>query len=1244
MELKSFFAQDVQGNVIPSPTVYLYQPGTTTAVDGLQDAAGGALTNPFTGSETGQIQVAAPGGDYDMRIVSGLRDYTMRVRFIDVTMVASAEAQVTAATAQAQLANEYAGNAAGSAAQALAIYGNTAAQQAAVTAAQNAASVAAGHAASASSVVQQDLSGVNAAALHRSPNAVTAMFVYDTSKDSDGGAWTEKCQHTSWYNEAINGKWLGAQASEAAARAVSGATTGDYFQLTTDGKFYKLNATSGTTEVFRGNKRDFPRLAGIVAEAGNVNIYDLTEPGRPMWMRFVRSGTTENYNQDWLWFGNTSNNASTGVAASSGILLIPQANRGVYYINFPSERVLRIGASGDVRAWLGLIAQRHTVQATPTSTVFGAIANQAVNAVAMTVLPDAPVDPVTGLQVPTIAVGTGGGLSIIRHNGTVYNITSNPSVVNFLSISGKTLYISGSFGSQSSFGFIKDIGAASLVNYFVSTGQDYAGYLAFNGYGGVRNTAAKGVVAVAAPIAYAGAPYALAFQKTNFSFPDGTGSKAAQGAFAKLTNSWNKGYSVGDERRAYLSDIDAGSVSDTELAPSLDAWTLFPAEATSISIVDGKLVVSNTRISGSVVASVNITGLTVGKTYKAGYTLEGFSGAGVSINFVTNGTIRGANGTFFDLFVATATSHTLRFQSRNAGGVSFTASEVSLKEVVADRSHKAATASITGTITKTAVASAAQLVAYSGFSASNYLREPYRADLDFGTGEWSVGAWVNKDGSAAGFGTTGPEFITNGTFDTDTNGWAASSGTITWDPAGRMSVNSTGRIYTDITGLTAGKTYIVKVNCISTSSSSITIRISDWWGANPARHYLSIPGAGQHVFAFKAVQAAYSFMFDAPGIALFDDVSIKEVSGAASIVSRQHASGPAISLGMDVLGGLTATANDGTTTRTVTTTAAYNTAAWLKAEATYRAGRLAILVNGVEVAVTHGTPLLTLNNSNAVLTIGNSYALDAPFPGSIALLKLSATVPTPEQSVWMYEQEKQLFRDGAQCCLPDSGAIVDLTYDDATDKWIAVSATNESEWSGLVRTSVTPVPAGSYTKAAAASGVQLLARSTTSPGVDVTIPAYGLREELVKRAESAARLNAQLAVFDYVGGFTASTTNGSTSITSVAGLTYPASYIGAQITGSGIPAGTVITGVSGTTIYLSAAATATATGVQISFTDFALPVGYEAKAVLSAGSVKTEGSTKDYTRLFDGFRESIRFGTAPGYQAAVQIQATRSAA
>lgn len=188
------------------------------------------------------------------------------------------------------------------------------------------------------------IAGVSAAALHRSPNAIAALFVYDTSKDSDGGAWTERCQHTSWYNETIYGKWLGAQASEAAARAVSGATTGDYFQLSTDGKFYKLNAGSGTTEVFRGNKRAFPKLAAIVAEAASVTIYDLTEPGRPMAFRFVAA----------------TNNMVQGTVSSAGAMngdIVIGSNSGAFRITMPRDAATRYSTAAD-QFYKGNVAQR----------------------------------------------------------------------------------------------------------------------------------------------------------------------------------------------------------------------------------------------------------------------------------------------------------------------------------------------------------------------------------------------------------------------------------------------------------------------------------------------------------------------------------------------------------------------------------------------------------------------------------------------------------------------------------------------------------------------------------------------------------------------------------------------------------------------------------------------------------------------------------------------------------------------
>ena len=617
-----------------------------------------------------------------------------------------------------------------------------------------------------------------------------------------------------------------------------------------------------------------------------------------------------------------------------------------------------------------------------------------------------------------------------------------------------------------------------------------------------------------------------------------------------------------------------------------------------------------------------------------------------------------------------------------------------------------------------------------------------------------------------------------------------------------------------------GKTYRVEFD-LTVRSGAVGVRL----GTTTTQYWWTTSGRASAIITSFASSSNFDFVTGS-GVGFdgdIDNVTLKEV-GPTQIVERSFSSGTKINIGITGLGYFTSTAYDGTTTRTVTTTAAYNTGTWLKAEATYRSGKLAILVNGIEVAATYGLPLLSLDSkynllnyseqfdnnywskgnlssisANAIndptgaltadkfiensttaekyivksislnsgtytfsvylkaaerswaalylstgpiqptyfnisngtigsiysgvtaiiidagngwyrcsisiavstpatysvvidicdttpswsytgngtsgiyvwgaqltvgstvnsyqrtttvaetnlapLTIGNSYALDAPFPGSLALLKLSATVPTREQAQWMYTQEMELFRDNAQCLLPDSNTIVDLTYDDVYDSWMAVSSTNESYWTGLIRTKVEPVTAGSYIKLSACSGLHLAARSTTNPGVDVTVPSYNLREELVKRAELSQ--NRDIVTFDYIGGFTATTSitgAAAYTLTSVSGFTYPSqvNMIGAVITGTGIPASTTIVDIVGTTIYMDKAATAAASGVQISLTDFALPVGYETRLVLSAGAYKQEGSTKDWQRLYDGFKETIRFNTAPGYNVFIQLQAVKS--
>lgn len=103
MELKSFFAQTSQGAIVPGATCHLYVAGTTDLVAGLQDAAGNPLANPFQATAEGLIQFRAADGEYDLRVMSGGRDYRLPVQCLDLT---AALASVEAAAQRAEQAAE----------------------------------------------------------------------------------------------------------------------------------------------------------------------------------------------------------------------------------------------------------------------------------------------------------------------------------------------------------------------------------------------------------------------------------------------------------------------------------------------------------------------------------------------------------------------------------------------------------------------------------------------------------------------------------------------------------------------------------------------------------------------------------------------------------------------------------------------------------------------------------------------------------------------------------------------------------------------------------------------------------------------------------------------------------------------------------------------------------------------------------------------------------------------------------
>lgn len=843
------------------------------------------------------------------------------------------------------------------------------------------------------------------------------------------------------------------------------------------------------------------------------------------------------------------------------------------------------------------------------------LSNGVATAVAMTVLPDAPCDPVTGMQVPTIAVGTMGGVSIIQNTGAVVN-SSTANVIGGIAITPRMLFA--------------NVTASATLLYVATPGAQGASFNLSSFSPGVAGLATLAWVGMQAQ------------DRANVTRRNGARidrlrlneANPAASLLTTIADTYATGWTAGDIRRAYLADTVAGALGPVAnlYTAGDNAGALTPLQNCTLAQSGPEIQITATAVgvcAADITVSLPVSGSTdyaysaaarvgqaAGTAYIGGYGIV--AGSVYYASGTTSQTAAAVRGLATTVSGETGIKLRIRFDSTAVGQTAYF-SLLSLVRCVGDRSYKQIPLPIVGTLTRTAVAAAAQLMFYGGWSAANYTQEPYSADLEPGTGQWHATVFGSLPATLTpAMFPQGANVITNGTFDADAN-WIKGPG---WSIAGGVATH-TGTTQSNLEQdvLAVGTYYLITMN-VSGGSVNVYAGPSSFASAQTGAVSLVLKAAAPQVF----VQASQ------------DGVTVDNVSyvplGNAWAFDRSAAAGAYYRAGCNPGGFLVAELYDGTTTRTVTSPAAYNTVQPFKVSASYTTdGTLTLTVNGVPVQTATGAPLLTLNNAAAVLTIGNRRTLDAAWPGSLALLKLGATVPTADASTFMYAQEAAMFQPGAQITLPDSGAVVDMDYDATQDKWKVATAANESSFVGLVRTATAPVSAGSLAKVAHRSGIKLLARTGTNPGVDITIPATNALEAFNKRAEDAARLALAEQAFDYTGAFTATTAVNSTALTNVAGLSVPATatIIGAAITGAGIPANTTVTGVNGTTVYMSAPATAAASGVVVSFTDLILPVGYEAAPnVFAAGALKYEGAANDYTRLYDGFRERVRFAAAPG--------------
>lgn len=222
-----------------------------------------------------------------------------------------------------------------------------------------------------------------------------------------GQSWRSETRYTGRYSAA---SYASATAAYTAGLTGSG-TTGDiYYQTGGTAGFYAMTGVNTSTIIYRAGREDYPTNALVTAEAARVIIWDLDGAVPSMWMVFIQGSG--------YYLGGTS--GITSISCVNQHLLVSVATNGLIAVDF-------VGDLGIYRSAIASTSyyRSNTVSGRNASSKIGALVNPIVslnvNSVAITILPDAPLDEY-GMPIPTIFVATDAGVSVINNNGTVADL------------------------------------------------------------------------------------------------------------------------------------------------------------------------------------------------------------------------------------------------------------------------------------------------------------------------------------------------------------------------------------------------------------------------------------------------------------------------------------------------------------------------------------------------------------------------------------------------------------------------------------------------------------------------------------------------------------------------------------------------------------------------------------------------------------------------------------------------------
>ena len=599
----------------------------------------------------------------------------------------------------------------------------------------------------------------------RTSDTATDVFVYDTRKDSDGGAWRHRTQNTSWYNEGVSPT--------------------------------------------RGARKEFPSVAVIVCFTSGLIIYDGDDPNLPMWMEWTTT------NGLYMLRGPSSGK----IAAMNGIIAVTNASTYggvvlIYFISDTSRSYRQLNSSNNSEGhWMGNgIATRNDFSGKNYSNSAGGrvlptLIDENTRDVAMTVLPNAPIDPATGLPRPTIAVATIGGSCIIRDDDETVIPYTTIATQN-IDIHPDGFMLDGITGAVNDNFSLFDINNRTRVTAYDARASVSAYPLYLNqGSGDCKFEGSGNEIAIAQTLGL------LRIEEVIDDY--------ASGLQNRTTSSYNTGWMLGNTQGAFLSDIDttftsAGiAVTGTEyvtngnFASGLSGWTAQVNTGGSIT-VNGSSQVVITSQDASNRTELQQT-VVVPKGVDLIYSFDLISGSIYNGGAASNNLGAGTHQWTFNIPGTGSQTINLWFTPPGWSG-SGTLDNISIRTAEQDRGPYGRVNSGSGdstqrhglehhgTINKRRVAVGAELVGYNFPAATSYFSQPYTSEIgNIGSDPFCVMGWFYNTPRGVTFfdiaSSASPRFFVAQLYNSD-NFWIymnTGSGGASWYPISGGGVENEAR-------------------------------------------------------------------------------------------------------------------------------------------------------------------------------------------------------------------------------------------------------------------------------------------------------------------------------------------------------------------------------------------------------------------------------------------------------------------